>query len=328
MRTTMATWQALAARTGRSLMVRHGGLHIGGPAEMAVVAAGIAGAGQPLEEVRAGGARLADFGITLRDDEPAVYEPAAGVMWTSEVRGALADEARHAGAELREHTEVTGVEPAGDGFAVAAGGRIDTYHRLIVAGGPWAFRLAPRAAAAFSISRRFQLVWATDAALGDGCPRPWMDHAGIGYYGMVNVARDAGRYVHLAGLHQHDKEQQVTDPGEADDPATRAESVAHAVGVVTARFGLRDRPRVVDVRACHYTSTASHDFVVDECPGLPGAVLLSACSGHGFKFTVTMGEYAAALAAGEDVPHRDRFRLPRTGRVDQDLRARVGGTLG
>lgn len=326
--TTMATWQSLAARTGRSLMVRHGGLHIGGPEEMAVVAAGIAGAGQPLEEVRAGATRLRDFGITLREGEPAVYEPAAGVMWTSEVRGALADEARRAGAKLREHTEVTGVEPVADGFSVTANGRVETYQRLIVAGGPWAFRLAPLAAGAFSISRRFQLVWATEAPLGDGCPRPWMDHAGIGYYGMINIGRDGDSYIHLAGLHQHDKEQQVTDPGEPDDPATRGESVEHAVGVVTARFGLAGRPRIIDVRACHYTSTASHDFVVDECPGLPGAVLLSACSGHGFKFTVTMGEYAAALAAGEDIPHRQRFRMPPTSGVEQDLRARVGGTLG
>lgn len=328
MRSTMTTWQSLAARTGRSLMVRHGGLHIGGPEEMAVVAGGITGAGLPLEELRAGDARLRDFGITLRDGEPAVYEPAAGVMWTSEVRAALADEARRAGARLREHIEVTGVEPAGDGFAVTAGGRVETYRRLILAGGPWAFRLAPSAAGAFSISRRFQLVWATDTPLGDGCPRPWMDHAGVIHYGMINVGRDGGGYVHLAGLHQHDKEQQVTDPGEPDDPAIRAESVEHTVGVVTDRFGLRESPRIVDVRPCHYTSTASHDFVVDECPGLPGAVLLSACSGHGFKFTVTMGDYAAALAAGEEIPHRDRFRLPAPSGVDQGLRARVGGTLG
>lgn len=324
MRTTLGTWQDLAARTGRNLMVRHGGLHIGTPAEMAVVAGGIEGAGQPLERVSAGDARLSDFGIALADGEPAVYEPAAGVMWTSEVRGALADEARRAGAELRDHTEVTGVEPTGGGFRVTAAGRTGTYRRLIVAGGPWAFRLAPRAAGAFTITRRFQLVWASDAPLGDGRPRPWMDHAGIGYYGMINVGRDSGGYVHLAGLHQHDKEQMVADPGEPDDPATRAESVEHAIGVVTRRFGLTARPRVVDVRACHYTSTDSHDFVVDECPGLPGAVLLSACSGHGFKFTVTMGDYAAALAAGEPVPGRDKFRLPTFDGSDQVLRTEAG----
>ena len=145
MRTTMGTWEELAGAYRPALMVRHGGLHIGTPAEMAVVAGGIEAAGQPLERVRAGDPRLADFGIALRDGEPAVYEPAAGVMWTSEVRGALADEARRAGADLRDHTGVTGVEPAGDGFRVTTAGGTETYQRLIVAGGPWAFRLAPRA---------------------------------------------------------------------------------------------------------------------------------------------------------------------------------------
>ncbi|HEY7175821.1 MAG TPA: hypothetical protein VH442_12970, partial [Micromonosporaceae bacterium] len=75
------------------------------------------------------------------------------------------------------------------------------------------------------------------------------------------------------------------------------------------RFGLTVQPQVVEVRACHYTSTPSTDFVIDDCPGLPGVVLLSACSGHGFKFTITTGTYAAALAIDADAPHRDRFRL-------------------
>jgi glycine/D-amino acid oxidase-like deaminating enzyme len=40
-------------------------------------------------------------------------------------------------------------------------------------------------------------------------------------------------------------------------------------------------------------------------------ILVSACSGHGFKFAITSGAYAAALAQGRDVPDRDRFRLDR-----------------
>jgi sarcosine oxidase len=79
--------------------------------------------------------------------------------------------------------------------------------------------------------------------------------------------------------------------------------------VVAGFLGLTEPPEIVDVRVCHYTTTVTHDFVVDDCPGLPGVVLLSACSGHGFKFTITTGGYAAALAVGEAVPDRERFRL-------------------
>ena len=59
---------------------------------------------------------------------------------------------------------------------------------MIVSGGPWAFRLAPQVAERFVITRRFQTVFTTDRPLGDGQPRPWIDHAGLGFYGMTNVA--------------------------------------------------------------------------------------------------------------------------------------------
>jgi len=311
MRETMPQWEALARQTGRTLMRLRGGFHTGTRDDVATVSGAIRDAGQPYEIVGPGDRRLAEFGIALPDGGSAVYEPGAGVMDTSQVRTALAEAAAAAGARLRDHTEVVAIEAAGNlgGVRVRTGDGFDDFDRVIVAGGPWAFRLAPEAAASFVITRRFQVVFRTPAPLGDGQPHPWMDYAGAGYYGMVNVAHGDGGFVHLAGIHQHDREQQVIDPGEPDDAAIRAESVAEVTDVVTGLFGL-DRPLdVIDVRACHYTSTPTTDFVIDDCPGRPGVVLLSACSGHGFKFTITTGAYAAALALGSDIPHRDRFRL-------------------
>jgi sarcosine oxidase len=311
MRETMPRWDALARQTGRTLMRLRGGFHTGTSDDVATVSGAIRDAGQPYEIVRKGDRRLAEFGIALADGGMAVYEPGAGVMDTTQVRTALAEAAAAAGASLRDHTEVTAIEPTGEEGRVRVRTRdgFDDFDRAIVAGGPWAFRLAPEAAASFVITRRFQVVFSTDAPLGDGQPHPWMDYAGAGYYGMVNVARADGGFVHLAGIHQHDREQQVQDPAEPDDAAIRAESIAEVTDVVTGLFGL-DRPLdVVDVRACHYTSTPTTDFVIDDCPGRPGVVLLSACSGHGFKFTITTGAYAVALALGSDMPHRDRFRL-------------------
>jgi sarcosine oxidase len=260
---------------------------------------------------------LAEFGLRLPDMQEAVYEPGAGVMDTTQVRTALAEAAATAGARLRDHTEVIAIESAGDagGVRVRTRDGVDDFDRVIVAGGPWAFRLAPKAAASFVISRRFQVVFRTQAPLGDGQPHPWMDYAGAGYYGMVNVARADGGFVHLAGIHQHDREQLVVDPGEPDDAAIRSDSVAEVTDVVTALFGLYRPLDVLDVRACHYTSTPSTDFVIDDCPGLPGVVLLSACSGHGFKFTITTGAYAVDMALGREVPHRERFRLRQPSRT-------------
>jgi len=50
--------------------------------------------------------------------------------------------------------------------------------------------------------------------------------------------------------------------------------------------------------ACLYTVTPTEDFLIDAVPGIPGAHLISGCSGHGFKFTVLLGRIAADLALG------------------------------
>jgi len=74
----------------------------------------------------------------------------------------------------------------------------------------------------------------------------------------------------------------------------------------TARFvrerleGLGDRP--AHARVCMYTNTPDEHFVIGEAPGLPGALLISACSGHGFKFAPVLGEIAAAAATGAPQP--------------------------
>jgi sarcosine oxidase len=303
MRATLPRWEALAARSGRRLMSRHGGLHIGGDT-IAEIRRGIVDSGQIYHEVRPDSPHLAQFGARMDAGEEAVFEPTAGVMWPHEVRAALADAAREAGVLVRCGVPVTSLEPP-----TAVRGALRTngedFDRVILAGGPWAFRLAPRAADAFAITRRFQAVFTTNEPLGDGRPRPWIDHAGVGYYGMLNVAPNT----HLAGLHELDAEQPVTDPDEPVDTALRDRTMALEMDYVMQRFGLTEPPTVRDVRACHYTSTATRDFVIDDCPGLPGVTLLSPCSGHGFKFAITVGEYAAALAHGEPVPDRDRFRI-------------------
>lgn len=303
MRSTYARWQRLAKQTDRTLMSLHGGMHVGSAEHIAVVAAGITEAGQ---DVYDGHAYAADVGMRIPDGESAIFEPTAGVMWPAQARAALAEAASAAGAELREGTPVLEIRAgSGDPVVRTAAGSTG-FDRVIVSGGPWAFRLAPQVAERFVITRRFQTVFTTDRQLGDGQPRPWIDHAGLGFYGITNVAPDT----HLIGLHRADQEQVVADPDEPDDQAIREWSTEAQLDYLVDRFGLQ-RPEPLQIRACHYTSTPSEDFVIDDCPGAPGVVLLSACSGHGFKFTITTGAYAAALAAGADVPDRDRFRLHR-----------------
>ena len=50
--------------------------------------------------------------------------------------------------------------------------------------------------------------------------------------------------------------------------------------------------------ACLYTVTPDGGFIVDEVPGVPGAIVASPCSGHGFKHSAGLGEALAARVCG------------------------------
>jgi sarcosine oxidase len=44
-----------------------------------------------------------------------------------------------------------------------------------------------------------------------------------------------------------------------------------------------------------YTNTPDERFIATSPAGMPGVTVLSACSGHGFKFAAVMGELMAGL---------------------------------
>lgn len=52
-------------------------------------------------------------------------------------------------------------------------------------------------------------------------------------------------------------------------------------------------PRCLKGAVCSYTVTADEDFVIDFAPGSQDILLVSACSGHGFKHSAAVGEMAA-----------------------------------
>jgi sarcosine oxidase len=51
----------------------------------------------------------------------------------------------------------------------------------------------------------------------------------------------------------------------------------------------------VNARVCLYTNTPDDRFIATSPAGMPGVTVLSACSGHGFKFAAVMGELMAEL---------------------------------
>ena len=59
------------------------------------------------------------------------------------------------------------------------------------------------------------------------------------------------------------------------------------------------------LRSCFYTMAPDGHFIIDMLPDMEDVILVSACSGHGFKFASVIGEIVADLAT----TGRSRFDL-------------------
>jgi sarcosine oxidase len=64
--------------------------------------------------------------------------------------------------------------------------------------------------------------------------------------------------------------------------------------------------------ACLFTNTPDEHFIIDRAPEAPEVLLVSPCSGHGFKFASVIGEIVADLVETGATSHDiDLFRLDR-----------------
>jgi sarcosine oxidase len=61
-----------------------------------------------------------------------------------------------------------------------------------------------------------------------------------------------------------------------------------------------------------FTMTPDEHFIIDTLPETPEVVVVSPCSGHGFKFSTVVGEIAADLALEGATSHDiEMFRIDR-----------------
>ena len=61
-------------------------------------------------------------------------------------------------------------------------------------------------------------------------------------------------------------------------------------------------PRVMRSAVCPYTVTPDGDFLVARVPDNPRVLLVSACSGHGFKHSAGLGEATAEAVVTGRLP--------------------------
>jgi sarcosine oxidase len=309
-------WRDLERRAGKELLVTTGGIFIGPPShpEMIGARAALEAARCAYEILNTGEAakRFPDF--RFNGGEAALYQEETGFLRASDCVSANITLASAAGAEILESCAVNHVRQDGRHVVVttAVGSRV--FDRAIVTAGPWMGQMLADHGLPLRVSRQYVFYVGAGSAVDVSRFPAWID---VGspeqYYGIPPDGRLQGFKL---ATHQF---------GPTADPDAAAEVVPEAkITEIEAYASMRFpsvSARVDGSVACLYTLTPDEDFVVDYVPAVdlrasadPGIVMVSGCSGHGFKFTILLGKIAVSMAVG-DRCERDiaRFSIGRFG---------------
>ena len=296
-------WREIERETGESLHVVTGGLVISSPARSAtthvahffentIAAARRFGIAHEILDAARIRARFPQFAV--RDNEVGYYEPGAGYLRPERCIAAQLTLARRAGATLHTGERVTALEDRGDHVHVATDRGTYEAKQAILAMGAWLPQFLGQAAAQRLAVTRQVLYWFEP--LGDigeyEAPRfpiwIWeLQETRHVIYGFPAIDGKGGG-VKLAT----EQFALTTTPETVEREVSAAEAQAmHRELVAPHLPGLG--PRCVKAVACMYTSTADAQFWIDRDPARRNVLVVSACSGHGFKHSAAIGEEAA-----------------------------------
>jgi len=309
LRRAFELWRALEARAGEQLLHVTGALDVG--AEGSEVFEG--SRRSCLEhglthEVLTGRALRERFPAWhIGDDAAAVLQPDGGFLRPEACILAHAARARQAGAQIHEGETLLQWETTPGGVRVRTSIGVYEASQLVLTAGAWMGALLPDLASVMQPERQV-LGWfgVTDHAAFAPSRFPVFVHDAVEgrYYGFPEFETPGfkiGRYHHRGEPTMPDTLDRACHP--EDEAALRA--------AVTRYFPGADGP-LLRSAACMFTNTPDEHFIIDRHPDAPAVLVVSPCSGHGFKFCSVVGEIVADLVMRDATAHDiSAFRLAR-----------------
>jgi sarcosine oxidase len=290
-------WHELEAARRKHLLTICGGVMIGDPSGPLIAGARESARlhGLPVEEWSS-----ADISARVPALRPGggmigLFEPRAGVLSPERSVQAMLDEAAALGADLRFDTPVATVSPDDVSVTIETQAAEPASARLAVcAAGSWLPALLPDLALPLTIERAVQ-YWFGPANDDRFAPSQFPiflletpDDRFL--YGLP----DQGDGLKLAEHHGG----QVSSRDDVNRRVDADEAHRFRAFVETYFPTLPGGP--VDASVCTYTNTPDGHFILDRHPAHPNLFLVSACSGHGFKFAPAIGELVADTLTGGD----------------------------
>lgn len=219
------------------------------------------------------------------------FAPRGGMLFCRRIGAALAGWLRRSGAEITENARVEALD-AERGAVVVAGERI-VFDAVVVAAGAWTTQLFPDLAARLTAYRTAVVYLEPPADLSAAWGRApvFLSIGDAAIDGYILPPRRGAGLKFGAGIHKvraGPDERRAAEPGEG-------RRIRDHFGPPIARIG---EYRVKEAMSCAYVFTADERFLAER---RGKAWIVSACSGHGYKFGAAVGQRVArAVESGDE----------------------------
>lgn len=303
-------WRELEAETGLNLFTACGALimapagggarHHGADDFLGVSIAVARQFGVPHEVLEADALAARFPQLELEGDERAYFEPGGGFVRPERCVEAQLRVAEARGAVIRRNERVLSVEPEGSGVLVRTDRGSYRADRAVIAAGAWLPEFAGTSVQPLMKVYRQILFWFEPedraAYAPDRFPvfiRVW--GRGLDEYNYGFPVPADGTPGFKIATEQYNV---PIDPNSVDRSVGEADAEAMYRQHVAGRFrGIR--PRVLKSATCFYTTTPDAHFIVEPRQDSERILLVSACSGHGFKHSAGLGEAVAGAVVGD-----------------------------
>jgi sarcosine oxidase len=295
-------WREIEAESSQTLMTQTGGVVIGGPGGDFVERTRTIAARHGIvhEDLDSTDLRRLFPMFAVGDEERAYYEPEAGYVRPEAAVAAQLGLAVEAGVRLRLNERVLDWRASPEGVRVRTDNGAHDGDQLVLCAGAWINQLLPEGGDVFAIYRQL-LLWFPVAA-----EPPGLDAMPIFVW---DFGGERTGFVHLRGFYGFpplggggvkvatEQFEHTTEPDGTQHPATPEEAEVMRQQVIGSRLPWLG-PRPLRTASCLYTSTRGSRFVIDRHPAHENVMIVSACSGHGFKHSAAVGEAVAQWVAG------------------------------
>ena len=228
--------------------------------------------------------------VGVTDEDAGYFEPSAGFVRPEPLLSLQLMLAEQAGAEILRNTTVNRITPVAGGLEIDAEGLRIHARQVAIPAGRWTGQLlGGQFGDLLSVTQQRTFTFkALDIAAYQPTRFPTL------MWFRESVGSECATVFPLEGS-ENGVKFFVADT-EADPHFAKTPDGFYRRHVQPFFSGLSSELQRSE--PCFYTSTPDHGFLLDWHPNIPGLFLVSACSGHGFKHALGIGEAVAGLLTG------------------------------